>query len=182
MTGYPDLILDNCLRAVFKKPDTMSAQSDSSHTAQVLDMVSLLDAPSRKRVVAPMEEKQSAILLSIRQNLSYQACVGVNDIDQLKIQCSHDLADAVMHQVRGFLYTEFGKLRVHRYRQVFTVGHQSEKGLIGGLLRVQFHARQVELPAVDNQQEPGFLSLSWGVGESVLEAEHERRLRQRLKN
>ena len=119
----------------------MSAQSDRSHTAQVVDMVSLLDAPSRKRGVTSVDLKESATLLSIRQNLSYQASIGVNNIDQLKVRYSHDLANAVLKQVRGFLNTEFGQLRVHRYRQVFTVGHHSLEGLIGGLLRVQFHAR-----------------------------------------
>lgn len=160
----------------------MSAQSDRSHTAQVVDMVSLLDAPSRKRGVTSVDLKESAILLSIRQNLSYQASIGVNNIDQLKVRYSHDLANAVLKQVRGFLNTEFGQLRVHRYRQVFTVGHHSLEGLIGGLLRVQFHARQVELPILDSQVEPRALSLSWGVGESILEADHERLRRQSLQS
>lgn len=157
----------------------MSAQSDSSHTAHVVDMVRLLDAPGRKRVVASVEKKEPATLLSIRQNLCYQACIGINNIDQLKVQCSHNLANAVMKQVREFLNAEFGQLRVHRYRQVFTVGHYSLEGLIGGLLRVQFYSRQVELPIIENQFEPQFLSLSWGIGESILQAELERQRRQR---
>ncbi len=160
----------------------MSAQSDSSQSAQVVDMVSLLDAPSRKHGVTSVELKESATLLSIRQHLSYQASVGVNNIDKLKDQCSHDLANAVMKQVREFLNAEFGQLRVHRYRQVFTVGHYNLEGLIGGLLRVQFYARQVELPILDNPFEPRTLSLSWGVGESVLEADHERQRRQSLES
>ena len=160
----------------------MSAQSDSSQSAQVVDMVSLLDAPSRKHGVTSVELKESATLLSIRQHLSYQASVGVNNIDKLKSQCSHDLANAVMKQVREFLNAEFGQLRVHRYRQVFTVGHYNLEGLIGGLLRVQFYARQVELPILDNPFEPRTLSLSWGVGESVLEADHERQRRQSLES
>lgn len=145
-------------------------------------MVSLLDAPSRKRGVTSAELKESATLLSIRQNLSYQASVGINNIDQIKVQCSQNLANAVMKQVRGFLNAEFGQLRVHRYRQVFTVGHYSLEGLIGGLLRVQFYARQVELPILNSQFEPRTLSLSWGVGESVLEAYQERQRRQSLKS
>ena len=157
----------------------MSAQSDSSHTAQVVDMMSLRGAPSRKRVVTSLEKTESATLLSIRQKLSYQACIGVNHIEQLSVQCSPNLANAVMKQVREFLNAEFGQLRVHRYRQVFAVGHHSLEGLIGGLLRVQFYARQVELPIMDSQFEPRYLSLNWGVGESVLEAEHERLRRQR---
>lgn len=157
----------------------MSAQSDSSQSAQVVDMVSLLDAPSRKHGVTSVELKESATLLSIRQHLSYQASVGVNNIDKLKDQCSHDLANAVMKQVREFLNAEFGQLRVHRYRQVFTVGHHSLEGLIGGLLRVQFYSRQIELPIMANQSEPQFLSLSWGVGDSILQAELERQRHQR---
>lgn len=160
----------------------MSAQSDSSQSAQVVDMVSLLDAPSRKHGVTSVELKESATLLSIRQHLSYQASVGVNNIDKLKDQCSHDLANAVMKQVREFLNAEFGHLRVHRYRQVFTVGHYSLEGLIGGLLRVQFYTRQIELPIFDNPFESQALTLSWGVGESVLEADHERQRRQSLES
>lgn len=160
----------------------MSAQSDSSHSAQVVDLVSLLDAPSRKRGVTSVETKESATLLSIRQNLSYQASIGVNNIEQLKTQCSPNLANAVMKQVRVFLNAEFGQLRVHRYRQVFTVGHHSLESLISGLLRVQFYARQVELPILDSQFQPRSLTLSWGVGESVLEADHERQRRQSLRS
>ncbi len=143
-------------------------------------MVSLLEAPSRKRATASIEQAESATLLSIRQNLNYRACIGVNHIDQLRVQCSNNLANAVMKQVREFLNAEFGQLRVHRYRQVFTVGHHNLEGLFGGLLRVQFYARQVELPIMDGQFESQFLSLSWGVGESVPEAEHERLRNQRL--
>ena len=160
----------------------MSAQSDSSRTAQVVDMVSLLDAPSRKRGVISVDLKESATLLSIRQNLSFQASIGVNNIDQLKARYSHDLANTVMKQVREFLNTEFGQLRVHRYRQVFKVGHHSLEGLVGGLLRVQFHARQVELPLLGSQFETRTLSLSWGVGESILEADHERLRSQGLQS
>jgi len=160
----------------------MSAQSDSSNTAQVVDMMSLLDATSRKRSVTPVEHRESATLLSIRQNLSYQGCIGVNDIEQVSAQYSHNLATAVMKQVREFLHAEFGQLRVHRYRQVFAVGHHRLDGLVGGLLRVQFYARQIELPVMDSQLEPRLLSVNWGVGESVLEAEQERLRRQRVKN
>ena len=160
----------------------MSAQTNSSNTAQVVDMVSLLGATSRKRLAAPVEQYESATLLSIRQNLSYQACIGVDNIDQLRTHGSHNLANAVMKQVREFLNVEFGRLRVHRYRQVFTVGHHSLEGLVGGLLRVQYYARQVELPSMDNQCELRITSLSWGVGESVMEADQERQRYQRLKS
>jgi hypothetical protein len=160
----------------------MSAQSDRTHTAQIVDMVSLLDVSSRKRVVTSFEQPETATLLSIRQNLSYQACIGIDNIDLLRTQLSQNLTSLVIKQVRGFLNAEFGRLRVHRYRQVFAVGHSSLDGLVGGLLRVQFYARQVELPVMEGLSEPRLLSLSWGVGETVLEAENERQRRQRLKS
>ena len=165
----------------FNQPGKMTADSDSSHTAQVVDLVSLIDSSGRRRVATSLAQEESATLLSIRQNLSYQACIGVDDIEQLGSQCSRKLASAVMRQVRGFLNVEFGQLRVHRYRQVFTVGHSSLDGLVEGLLRVQFRARQVELPLLDSHDEYRRLSLSWGVGESALEAENERQKRQRSK-
>lgn len=144
-------------------------------------MVNLLDAIGRKRSGSSGESRDTAKLLSIRQNLRYQACVGIDRIDELETRCSSNLANAVMTQVRGFLNAEFGQLRVHRYRQVFTVGHHDLESLTGGLLRVQFYARQVQLPAMQAHLEPACLSLSWGVGESILQAEQERQRRAQSK-
>ncbi|WP_157735845.1 hypothetical protein [Granulosicoccus antarcticus] len=146
-----------------------------------MNMVNLLDATGRRRVVTSLEKRSTAQLLSIRQNLHHQACIGVDGIDQLESRFSQNLANAVMNQVRGFLNTEFGQLRVHRYRQVFSVGHYSLESLIAGLFRVQFYARQVQLPAIEGVSEPALLSLSWGVGESIQKAEQERQRRSSLK-
>ena len=87
-----------------------------------------------------------------------------------------------MRQLRQLLNAEFGQLRVFRYRQVFSVGHHSLEDLIGGLLRVQFHARAIRLPAPLNDLSPAGtagLTLSWGVGDSVIEADNERLRRRR---
>lgn len=159
----------------------MSAQPDRSHTAQIVDMVRLLDPSSRRRDISPTGSRGTAVLLSIRQSLRYQAAIGPDDIDTLEAGLPANQLDALLAQVRGLLHAEFGRLRVYRYRQVFSVGHYHLEGLIGGLLRVQYHARQIQLPAgvcgLDTAVRPG-LTLSWGVGSTVLEADNER-LRRR---
>lgn len=147
-------------------------------------MVSLLDTVTRKRVTRAADQRKSATLLSIRQNLVYRASVGIDDIDAFKSHLPDTTVDALMSRVRQLLNTEFGRLRVHRYRQVYTVGHHCLEGLIGGLLRVQFHARLIEMPRRDEGlvfRDSHGLALSWGVGDSIIEADIERLRRRRLK-
>jgi hypothetical protein len=162
----------------------MSAQSDSSATAQIVDMMSLRDTSSRKRVATAVDLRESATLLSIRQNLRYQASIGVDDIDQLKVHYSVASSELVLRQVRKLLHTEFGQLRVFRNRQAFSVGHHTLEGLIGGLLRVQYHARHIELPVTTvtgELTEAAGVELTWGVGDSITEADNERLRRRRMK-
>ena len=156
----------------------MSALPDRSHTAQIVDMVKLLDAPGRRRDIAVDQQGGSAVLLSIRQNLSYQASIGLDGIDSLMARYPRSLVDDLDRQVRELLYTEFGRLRVHRYKQAFSVGHHDLEALVAGLLRVQYYTRQISLPEHDSAEEltvQPALSVAWGVGESISEADRERR-------
>ncbi len=160
----------------------MSAQPDRSHTAQIVDMVRLLDSSGRRRDGSPDEQRGSALLLSIRQNLRYQASIGLDDIDSLQAGYPKPQLDVAHRQVRQLLDAEFGRLRVYRYRQAFSVGHHNLEGLIAGLLRVQYHARQIQSPADDCGDDHPALSglrLAWGVGATVLEADNERLRRRR---
>lgn len=162
----------------------MSAQPDRSHTAQIVDMVRLLDASGRKRDTSGDEQGSTATLLSIRQNLRYQASIGLDDIDTLRDTWPKAQLDELLSHLRGLLYAEFGRLRVYRYRQAFSVGHHNLEGLIAGLLRVQYYARQIQIPLedFDGNLEVGVVpSLGWGVGSTVLEADNERVRRRRSK-
>jgi hypothetical protein len=162
----------------------MSAQSDVSQTAQIVDIVSLLDTPGRKRIATAADLRESATLLSIRQNLRYQACIGVDDIDKFTDHYPALFVDRIFSRVRKLLNTEFGQLRVHRYRQAFAVGHYCVEGLIGGLLRVQYHARHIDLPvpgACGELPDVRGVTLTWGVGDTVTVADNERLRRRRLK-
>ncbi|MGQ7845657.1 hypothetical protein ACUNV4_14340 [Granulosicoccus sp. 3-233] len=154
----------------------MSAQPDRSHTAQIVDMVRLLDSSSRRRESCQVEQRGSALLLSIRQSLRYQASVGLDDMPGLQSEYPKPQLDAYLGQVRRLLDAQFGRLRVYRYRQAFIVGHHNLEGLIAGLLRVQYYARQLQLTDRDSRPVP---SLGWGVGATVLEADNERARRRR---
>lgn len=148
-------------------------------------MVSLLERPTRKRINTAPAIHVTAKLLSIRQSLIYQATVGVESIDTTETGLSSEQLDQAIATVRRLLNAEFGCLRIHRYRQVFTVGHHCVETLIAGLLRVQYQARQIDLPWVfdpdDSALENTGIRLSWGVGHSIYEAENRRLRRHKLK-
>lgn len=116
----------------------------------------------------------SADLLSIRQHLRYKACVAatVNSADVAK--CADPLNDKVTAAVRALLAKEFGSLRLHRHRQLLIVSHHCLEELIAGLLRVQFLGNQIKwtgnIEPCEHESRCS-ISLSWGVGESLYEAE-----------
>jgi len=118
--------------------------------------------------------------MSIRRHLSYQASVEIDDLESIHNEFGEAFCLSLVKQVRAILDSEFGKLRVHRYRRLFIIRHRSVEGLISSLLRIQFHAHQLELPAVNaagtiSNANP--VTLTWGVGRTTTEAEVER-LRQ----
>ncbi len=160
----------------------MSSRSEEAPTAEIVDMLGFLHKPGRKRIATTVEFRESATLLSIRQNLAYQATMGIDDPDNLSATLSSVELSRISSAVRQLLDAEFGHLRVHRYRQVFAVGHHCLESLIAGLLRVQFHARKIDASALqpDEGADNTGTSVSWGVGDTLTEAENERMRRRRL--
>ncbi len=129
----------------------------------------------------------SAELLSMRQQLAYQASVEIDDIVLERAGLNNNERKRITDEVRALLDREFGKLRVHRYRGVFVVRHRSVEALISSLLRVQFHAHHIHLPntaktaAQTTEQDQQSIALTWGVGKTNSEAEVERLRRRRQK-
>ncbi len=123
-------------------------------------------------------------MLSMRRHLSYQASVEIDNLERLLADYGETVRASTVSQVRSLLNKEFGKLRVHRYRRLYIIRHRSVEGLISSLLRVQFHAHQLELPALNLKGElvdAKPVTLTWGVGRTTTEAEVERLRRRRQK-
>lgn len=147
-------------------------------------MVSLLKQTTRKRVVVKEGHKIGAQLLSMRQVLTCHASIGIDTIEKNEGALSRSKLNAITGPLRQLLYVEFGRHRVHRYREAFAVSHHCLETLIGGLLRVQFHARQLDVGTSlsTDQCNEGGLPVSWGVGGTIAEAENERLQRYRHKH
>lgn len=161
---------------------SMRAQSDRGQTADIVDMVSLLDTACRRREFGADVVRGSASLLSIRQSLRYQASIGPDDMPRLQQRYRHTELEQWLKQIRQLLNTEFGSLRVHRYRHGFAVGHRDAEQLVAGLLRVQYHARQLTPPQGRAEQSSLVThapALAWGVGRTLFEADEDRRQRRR---
>lgn len=156
----------------------------ASKSAEIVDMsVYVHVSRSRSRLVRN-ELPRDATLLSMRQHLGLQASIEIDDLAGIQTHYSISVRDDVVSEVRKLLNLEFGSLRVYRHRRMFMIRHHCAEGLIAGLLRIQYHARQITLPSVnffgEESDKPG-ISLSWGVGHSALEAERERLRRRRHK-
>ncbi len=136
---------------------------------------------SDSRVLSPNHQ---ADMLSMRRHLSYQASVEIDKYDAIRAEFGEAVATRLVKQIRELLNKEYGKLRVHRYRRLYVIRHRSVEGLISSLLRVQFHAHQIELPSVNKAGEESTakpITLTWGVGRTTTEAEVERLRRRRQK-
>ena len=123
------------------------------------------------------QSSQSAELLSIRQHLAFKASLCIDDLPFIEQTYSSQVANKLLASVRQLLDQEFGNLRVHRRHELFVVNHHSRESLIAGLLRVQFHSYEIALPATREGDGPSdicSLPLSWGVGQTLAEAEGER--------
>lgn len=164
----------------------MSSPSETVHGAEVVDLTRVRskvagknrDGATRHTATnVPVKMRAEATLLSMRSTLLHHASVGIRDIDDLRANYSKVLVNTAMANVRSLLETEFGYLRVHRYRQAFAVGHHCAESLIGGLLRVQYYAHELQLP-VTGEQSAGTYCYSprilWGIGDSISEAEKRR--------
>ena len=132
---------------------------------------------SRTRPDQRKSSGKSAELLSIRQHLAYKASLCIDDLPFIEQTYSSHVANRLLAGVRQLLDQEFGHLRVHRSHELFVVNHHCKDALVGGLLRVQFHSREIPLPATrdgDGLSEMCGIPLSWGVGQTLSEAETER--------
>jgi hypothetical protein len=161
----------------------LSSQNDIDSSAEIVDMVDLFRKAGRRKRVLTSEMRDGAILLSIRQNLMFQATVGIDDIERTSLDLPKSEVLTLNSQLRQLLNKEFGSLRVHKHRYAFTVGHQCYDTLVAGLLRVQFHAKQIETTPVvsDIFDDSEGVPVTWGVGNTVPEAETERSKRRALK-
>lgn len=161
----------------------MDLLTDRSFSAQIVDLASFLETNRRRRGTGSSDQQESATLLSMRQQLRYQAVIGVDNLDTLKSQYNESVVSLALRSVRELLNCEFGQLRVYRYRQSFTTGHHCLEELIAGLLRIQYHARHIEVSTVADCDETRVVidvSLSWGIGDSVAEAGKKRLSRKSL--
>jgi len=124
----------------------MSTSSLSSSSATVVELAGFRNTDKSKSVVTTTYQTE---MLSMRRHLSYQASVEIDNLDWIKSEFGEACQTTVVKQIRAILDKEFGKLRVHRYRRLYVIRHRSVEGLISSLLRVQFHAHQLDLPLVD---------------------------------
>jgi len=159
----------------------MASTSFRSSSASVVELAGFRVVNKPKTV---MSASHQAELMSIRRHLSYQASVEIDNLEWLRKEFGEAFCLSLVKQVRAILDTEFGKLRVHRYKRLFIIRHRSVEGLISSLLRMQFHAHQLELPAINvlgtsSNAKP--VTLTWGVGRTTTEAEVERLRRRRQK-
>lgn len=161
----------------------MSSQNDIDTSAEIVDMVDLFRKAGRRKRVLTSEMRDGAVLLSIRQNLMFQATVGIDDIERTLLDLPKGEVLNLNAQLRRLLNKEFGSLRVHKHRYAFTVGHQCFDTLVAGLLRVQYHAKQIQTAPVvsDIFEDTEGVPVTWGVGSSVSEAETERSKRKAIK-
>jgi len=163
----------------------MTANSKTSLTADIVELGNVRQTSTRGRIQrthdgfvdSSSHVQSSATLLSIRQCLNFKASVAVDDLAFIQSRYSPEVANKIMLQVRSFLNYEFGQLRVHKKRQKLVVQHHCLESLMAGLLRVQYHSNRIALPVSplqgDLSNECGVF-LTWGVGNSLAEAEGER--------
>lgn len=160
----------------------MSTQPRATNSAEILD-ISAFRRRSERTVTKP--QKVTADLLSIRQNLDFRASVEIDELTRNTAELDASVRNRLMRDVRSLLDAEFGKLRINCDKSVYQVRHRSLETLIAGLLRCQFHARQIAWTRSDSSTEDTSftgLGLTWGVGDSLEEAEADRVKRRARKN
>ena len=135
----------------------------------------------KKKVVS--DSPRGATLLSMRQNLTYQASIAIQDIERTMLDLPKAELANVNRQIKQLLDKEFGSLRVRKHRYGFAVGCTDEEVLIAALLRVQYHANQMETtPIVSEVFDTSFgVPVTWGVGEDILEADANRSKRKEVR-
>lgn len=170
----------------------MPTSSQSSSSAIVVEIAGFRSVEKSSALVLSVRstgrdgssKAHQAEMLSMRRSLNYQASVEIDKFEGITAEYGEAYSAVLVKQVRALLDKEFGKLRVHRYRQLYVIRHRSVEGLISSLLRVQFYAHQFELPQVNKMGEPSVakpVTLTWGVGRTNSEAEVERLRRRKQK-
>jgi len=167
----------------------MSSSSLSSSSAIVVELAGFR-SNGRKAFRAAEKSVHTASsdqaqMLSMRRHLSYQASFEIDNIEWVRAEYGEAVRQDLAKQIRSILNKEFGKLRVHRYRRLYVIRHRSVEGLISSLLRVQFHAHQIDLPVLNKNGDTVDtkpVTLTWGVGRTTTEAEVERLRRRRQKS
>ncbi|MFK7890184.1 MAG: hypothetical protein AB8B63_05160 [Granulosicoccus sp.] len=148
---------------------------------QKADILNISDARAlhaRRRNSVKCSTFEPARMLSMRQSLRYKASIRTDERFTSSNWVKEDRALCELNIiVRRLIDTEFGSLRVHTYRQVYIVSHHCIDSLIAGLLRVQFHGKELRLPANSQGMRLTGVPLLWGVGNSVAEAETARQHR-----
>lgn len=126
------------------------------------------------RRLPPNRPRQPAILLSVKQHLSFRASVCLADLTFIEQTYSTQVTDKLLLRIRELLEREFGSLRVYRHHQLLVVNHYCVESLVAGLLRVQFHCGEIPLSARRDGRglsDMCGLPLSWGIGQTRAEAE-----------
>lgn len=170
----------------------MPSSSHSSSSPTVVELAGFRSSEKTSSVALSLNtsykngsgQNQQAQMLSIRQHLNYQASVEIDKFDSIHEQFGESGSALVVKQIRALLNKEFGQLRVNRDRGLFVIRHRSVEGLISSLLRVQFHAHQINLPVLNKAGDASNakpVTLTWGVGRTNSEAEVERLRRRRQK-
>jgi len=161
----------------------LSSQADIKTSAEIVDMSRVFRQAGKRNTVHLTDLEDGATLLSIRQNLVYQATVGIDDIERICEQVNKKDFLMINEKLRSLLNSEFGKLRVHKHRLVFSVGHHSLDTLVAGLLRVQYHAKLLDAKRIHSSvfSDTKGLPISWGVGNTISEADTERNRRCAMK-
>jgi len=126
-----------------------------------------------------------AQLLSVRQHLTCKASIGIAELDYIEQLYSEQVVDKLLTRVRELLHQEFGPLRVYKRRQSFAASHHCMDSLVAGLLRVQYHSRQIPLRATrgpDGVEDVCGVPLCWGVGDTLYEAECRRQQQEKSRS
>jgi len=140
----------------------LSSQADIKTSAEIVDMSRVFRQAGKRNTVHLTDLEDGATLLSIRQNLVYQATVGIDDIERICEQVNKKDFLMINEKLRSLLNLDT---------------------LVAGLLRVQFHAKLLDAKRIHSSvfSDTKGLPISWGVGNTISEADTERNRRCAMK-
>ncbi|MBX2823837.1 MAG: hypothetical protein KTR33_03845 [Gammaproteobacteria bacterium] len=127
----------------------------------------------------------SLSVIDFFDRMTFQASIELDDLLWIRGHFTVRVRHQIMSAVRKLLCAEFGRRMVERNQLLFTVRHRDVNTLIAGLLRVQFNANQILLPEYNvfgDRVEQNGVTVTWGVGRSLDEAQHERIKKRKRRN